>query len=147
MPARGVAAPVFALLLVFCGVQNMALASDVPNPRTVEVGPPLRCDLIESIVAAPQDFFIIDARSPSEYDEKHVDTAVNVPYDSLEYFGDALPADKDANIITYCRSGGRATVLKALLHDLGYTRINVVPGSQMDRADKTRLSFRCGDPG
>lgn len=137
-----------ALVMLFAA--QSAGASDglpdvVPNPRTVEVGPPLGCEQIEAIVSNPQDWFIIDARSTSEYDDAHVSTAVNIPYDSLRFYLDELPADKDAAIVTYCRSGGRATVLKGMLETLGYSNVSVVPGSQMDRSNPEQLSFRCGD--
>jgi len=123
-----------------------AMANDLPNPRKVEVGPPLSCEQIDSINAIGTEvFFVVDARSPSEYDDAHVPGAVNIPYDSLDFFLNELPEDKDAMIVTYCRTGGRATVLQALLGELGYANASVVPGSQMDRSQEGRLGFKCGD--
>ncbi|NND55411.1 MAG: rhodanese-like domain-containing protein [Gammaproteobacteria bacterium] len=127
-------------------ISSLAVAGELPNPRSVEVGPPLTCEQIEMINAVGTEvFFIIDARSPSEYDDAHVPGAMNIPYDSLDFFVDELPESKDAMIVTYCRSGGRATVLQGLLNELGYTNVSVVPGSQMDRSREGRLGFTCGD--
>lgn len=134
--------PVLAALIPAAAIA----ADELPNPRKVEVGPPLSCDQINSINAHGNEvFFIVDARSPSEYDDGHVPGAVNIPYDSLDFFVNDLPAEKDAMIVTYCRSGGRATVLQGLLGELGYTQVYVVPGSQMDRSQKGTLGFKCGD--
>lgn len=116
----------------------------VPNPATVAAPEALDCTLIESVLAAPDDYVIIDARSPSEYDTGHVSGAVNLPFDSVSAYADVLPEDKQSSIVAYCRSGRRATVLKSLLLDLGYTNISVVPGEQMLRGEKT-LSFQCGE--
>lgn len=114
----------------------------VPNPRTVEPPAAVACDELNSIVSNPDSYVIIDARSPSEYDDAHVATAVNVPFDSVAGYADALPADKDAAILTYCRSGRRANVLKGILGDMGYTNITAVPGEQMVTVEGG-LSFGC----
>ncbi len=118
--------------------------SAVPNPASVPAPQPLDCAVIEAIVASPEDYTILDARSPSEYDSSHVPGALNVPYDSVPAYADLLPADKARPIVTYCRSGRRATVLQGILSDMGYTNISVVPGEQMQH-NKTSQSFRCGD--
>ena len=135
-----------SLIVLAAVLAQAAYAADVPNPRKVKVGPPLGCEQIADINERGTDaFVIIDARSMSEYDDAHVPGAVNIPYDSLDFFVDELPEDKDAAIVTYCRSGGRATVLQGLLGDLGYTNVTVVPGSQMDRSVAGQLGFKCGD--
>jgi phage shock protein E len=125
--------------------QSLHAANDVPNPGKAEVPGPLACEQIQSILAEPAEYVIIDARSPSEFDDGHVETAINIPYDSVPGYADLLPTDKDQLIVTYCRSGRRATVLKGLLSDMGYTRISVVPGMQMDRSNKPQLGFKCID--
>jgi rhodanese-related sulfurtransferase len=134
-----------ALCACLFAAQSLHAANDVPSPRKVEVPGPLACEQIESILAEPADYVIIDARSPSEFDDGHVETAINIPYDSVPGYAELLPTDKDQLIVTYCRSGGRATVLKGLLSDMGYTRISVVPGIQMDRSHTPQLGFKCVD--
>ncbi len=136
-------------LLALCvcqfAAQSLHAANDVASPSKAEVPGPLACEQIESILAESAEYVIIDARSPSEFDDGHVEKAINIPYDSVPGYADLLPTDKDQLIVTYCRSGGRATVLKGLLSDMGYTRISVVPGMQMDRSNKPQLSFKCVD--
>lgn len=130
--------------LLVCGVQSALADGDVPNPKSVEAPAPLDCAVIEAVLAAPENYVIIDARSPSEYDTAHVAGAINVPFDSLDGYKGLLPEDKQQPIVTYCRSGRRATVLKNLLTEMGYADISVVPGGQMDSSGKA-LSFKCGD--
>ena len=133
----------FVILLL--AAQALSAADSLPNPRSVEVGPPLECGQIEAIMSDPENYTIIDTRSPSEFDDAHVVTAVNIPFDSLQYYENVLPADKNQPIVTYCRSGARATVLKMQLEERGYTDIVVIPGEQMDRSEAGKLGFRCGD--
>jgi len=134
-----------ALLALSFALSGSGVADEVPSPRKVQVPGPLACGQIESILAEPAEYMIIDARSPSEFDEGHVESAINIPYDSVSGYADLLPESMSQPIVTYCRSGGRATVLKGILSELGYTDISVVPGEQMDRSNKPQLSFKCID--
>ena len=137
--------PILALLLLSFAGPGSGVADEVPSPRKVQVPDPLECEQIKSILAEPAEYMIIDARSPSEFDDGHVESAINIPYDSVSGYADLLPENMSQPIVTYCRSGGRATVLKGILSELGYTDISVVPGEQMDRSNTPQLSFKCID--
>lgn len=136
-------AAITAALIVFMS-QSLSADDAVPNPRSVEPPPLLDCAVIEAVLATPDSYVIIDARSPSEYDDGHVNGAINIPFDSVPGYAGLLPEDKQQPIVTYCRSGRRASVLKMLLSDMGYMDVSAVPGGQMDRGGDS-LSFKCGD--
>lgn len=141
---RFMLASVVMALMSFVSVPIYSAEDAVPNPSTVAPPPPLDCAVIEAVLASPQDYVVIDARSPSEFDTSHVSGALNVPFDTVASYANLLPEDKSSPIVTYCRSGRRATVLKNILIDMGYTDISVVPGEQMLPAENS-LSFQCGD--
>jgi len=141
---RFVCAALAAGLLSLWTAPLYSAESAVPNPASVPAPEPLDCAVIEAILASPDSYTILDARSPSEYDTSHVAGALNVPFDSVADYADLLPEDKNRAIVTYCRSGRRATVLQGILTDMGYTNISVVPGEQMQH-DEDSQSFRCGE--
>jgi phage shock protein E len=65
--------------------------------------------------------FLVDVRTPEEYAEGHIPTAINIP---VKEIGERPPtADKNALIIVYCASGGRSARSKERLESLGYTRV------------------------
>lgn len=66
---------------------------------------------------------LVDVRSPTEYAEKHVPGAKNVPVDELEKRMGELP--KDHPVVVYCRSGMRAARAASLLRAAGYTAHNM----------------------
>ena len=75
--------------------------------------------------------YIIDVREPREYAAGHVENAVNIPMSEIAGGTkklDAIP--RDAEVILYCMSGGRAGMSKKILESLGYT--NVVNGISKD---------------
>ncbi|MBE0688393.1 MAG: rhodanese-like domain-containing protein [Anaerolineaceae bacterium] len=79
----------------------------------------LNTELIEN-----PDLFVIDVREPSELEENgHVPGAVNIPLKTLADNPALLPADLDAPIVVYCKSGTRSTYAWTILNLLGYTNV------------------------
>lgn len=64
---------------------------------------------------------IIDVREPAEFEESHVEGAVNIPLGDIMKRLDEIP--KDDEVVVYCRSGGRAGVAVQGLGSMGYTNI------------------------
>lgn len=69
---------------------------------------------------------IIDTRSSAEFQNGHVEGAINV---SPEHFADGLPLQlqtvaKDEQIIVYCLSGARSNVVKLILNGHGFTNVS-----------------------
>ena len=67
---------------------------------------------------------IIDVREPDEFQQSHVEGALNIPPPELMAGAKIISAvTKDTPIIVYCRSGSRSNVAKNILEGLGYTNI------------------------
>ncbi|MEX1314604.1 MAG: rhodanese-like domain-containing protein [Desulfotignum sp.] len=72
----------------------------------------------------------LDARSPAEYEQGHIQGAVNLPWHEVDnYFETVIMAlDPEAMVITYC--DGEACPLShdlaVFLKDLGFTRVKVL---------------------
>ncbi len=75
---------------------------------------------------------ILDARSPAEYAEGHIPGAINIPYDELPQYLEALQSEAapDQSVVCYCRgllcdlSDHLATELRLM----GYGDVNVFKG-------------------
>ncbi len=67
--------------------------------------------------------FLLDVRTPGEFDSGHVDGAVNIPVQSLGQRLMELPAT-DQPVVVYCRSGGRSAQAAALLRQAGWTDVH-----------------------
>ena len=72
----------------------------------------------------------LDARTPAEYDQGHIQGAVNLPWDDVDNYFETviMTLDPEATFITYC--DGEACLLShdlaMLLKDLGFTRVKVL---------------------
>lgn len=70
------------------------------------------------------ELFVIDVRESSELEENgHIPGAVNIPLKTLIDNPALLPADLDAPIVVYCKSGTRSTYAWTILNLIGYTNV------------------------
>lgn len=65
--------------------------------------------------------FLVDVRTPEEFESGHVRASVNIPLDQI---ADRLEEfDGKSHIVVFCRSGSRSAMAKALLAQNGYTHV------------------------
>lgn len=102
--------------------------------------------LLLSYLADNSAFTLIDARSPEEFAQGHVQGAINIPLDHLDELREALPQQRDAAILVYCKSGKRARRLADALVAQGYTEVRVLPAQQLKFYDNL-VVFNCGVKG
>lgn len=62
---------------------------------------------------------IVDVRTNSEYMERHIKEATNLPLDQIE----TISLDKNQAIIVYCRSGSRSKDAAERLINMGYQKV------------------------
>jgi NADPH-dependent 2,4-dienoyl-CoA reductase/sulfur reductase-like enzyme/rhodanese-related sulfurtransferase len=82
---------------------------------------------MESVLRADATgYFLVDVRTPQEFDAGHVPGAVNVPVDQLRSRLDELPRDRE--IAAYCQVGQRGYLATRILRQAGFKAANVGGG-------------------
>ena len=70
---------------------------------------------------------VVDSRKPSEYETEHVDTALNIPLDTLNENFQSVPKGKD--FFLHCAGGYRSVIMASILKSRGiHNCINVEKG-------------------
>ena len=67
------------------------------------------------------DLVLLDVRTESEYEESHIEGAVNIPVQELSVRFDELSPEDE--LLVYCRTGNRSAQAVDILLDLGFTKI------------------------
>ncbi|MEY2937540.1 MAG: hypothetical protein RL062_129 [Bacteroidota bacterium] len=68
-----------------------------------------------------QGAFLVDVRTPEEWNEGHVNASVNIPLDEI---ADRMSEfEGKGKIVFFCRSGGRSGMAKMILQSQGFTDV------------------------
>lgn len=104
----------FLLLLVAafaCTPDTPAQYSDIMASQAAE------------IILDKKDVKILDIRTPSEFEDGHLQGAINVDFYGKDFESRLKALDKEATYLVYCRSGNRSSKSLELFKDLGFKNI------------------------
>ena len=76
-----------------------------------------------------QGVILLDVRSIQEYEEGHIQGAINIPFYEIQQNAERIIKDKNSVIIAYCSAGIRSKNAIKILKKLGYKNLyNVKEG-------------------
>ena len=95
----------------------------------VEARTEVTVEELHDLVTSGNDIFLLDVRTQGEFIASRLEFADNcIPYDSLKYRLDDLPADNNTEIYCFCRSGNRSRIASTYLRSQGFKRAYNVTG-------------------
>lgn len=83
-----------------------------------------------------ENAFIVDVRTPGEFNGGHWEGAINIPLNELQNHLDQFEGKEQ--IVVYCRSGARSGNAKRILERAGYS--NVINGINLGQMNKIKKS-------
>lgn len=89
-------------------------------------------DKLYQVIEEIDNYVILDVRTFPEYNNGHIENAINIPVDGINE-DTVRNLDTDDYIIVYCQSGNRSRQAALKLLDLGY--INVFDYGSIDNYD------------
>lgn len=110
----------------FCGIH--------PAPPPVDAGGDLSPAEVQQMIAAGEDFILVDVREPHEYQIAKISAARLIPLGQLPMRFSELP--KDAKIVCHCKSGMRSAKAVDLLKQNGYSSVRNMKGGILAWSDQ-----------
>jgi rhodanese-related sulfurtransferase len=102
-------------------------ATDLVNEakeKVCEVSPAEAKKMMDSDASV----IVLDVREPDEFEKGHVPKATNIPRGLLEFKVAKEIPNKDAQILVYCKSGGRSCLACSTLLEMGYKNVKSIAG-------------------
>jgi phage shock protein E len=113
-----------ALLLLVAAIGAKAQEAHVPyvqkSPNKIVVTAQTSASLLAQI--AQGKAYLVDVRTPEEYDKQHLKYAQNINIRSADFANQIKKLSKDKQVYLYCHSGSRSGKATDSLQTLGYTR-------------------------
>lgn len=113
---------VICLLLVTVFLYGCTIQTDSPNQIFEDIGVQEAFELIQSN-QGNTDFILIDIRTPQEFNEGHIENAVNIDFYSETFKEDLDKLDKNKTYFIYCRSGNRSGRAMPIMKELGFKEV------------------------
>lgn len=107
------------LALSVCALVSVCVA----GPLSAHAAPSDIIPLQEARAKIKEGAFLVDVRSPEEYESGHIEGAVNIPHDQVESRTGEFGKDLHRDIVLYCGSGRRANFAADVLRKQGYTSV------------------------
>lgn len=93
-----------------------------------------------------EEYLVLDVRPEEQYDEGHVEWAVNIPVDEIEDNIDRIKQyDGHKKIVTICNTGKKSSEAAEKLAENGLDVLNAVGVKDFDYEPMTKVAFILGD--
>lgn len=82
-------------------------------------------------VTAGKEVQLVDVRTPAEFEEGHLENALNINVSETNFITEVEKLDLDKPIYLYCRSGKRSAKAASILKDIGFKEIYDMSGGYL----------------
>jgi rhodanese-related sulfurtransferase len=96
----------------------------------------MNIDELVGLMKSNRHYVLVDARSRSDYDDRHLPGALSIPVEDIKDYADKL--DKDEEIVTYCGSYQcpASTMAAKELMNLGFKNVRDYKGGIKEWGEK-----------
>ena len=119
-------AVVAVVVVMLAGVLFAVLSGDNTTSDAIQSALPADIDVDQAYQLVEDGAFLLDVRTPEEWNDFHAPQATLIPLDELASRVDEVPADQD--IVVICRSGNRSQVGRDTFLAAGHPSVTSVDG-------------------
>ena len=120
------------VIVVLAGILFAVFSNNNAASETAQGALPAEINVDEAYQRVEDGAFLLDVRTPEEWDDFHAPQATLIPLDELPSRVDEVPTDQE--IVVICRSGNRSQVGRDILLEAGHPSVTSVKGGMNDWA-------------
>ena len=75
---------------------------------------------------------IIDVRTPKEFNQGHIENAININFKSSNFIKSISKLNKDTSFLIYCKSGNRSGKAAKIFDSIGFYKIYNLKGGYIN---------------
>ena len=121
---------IWVLIVIVVAVGGYWVIKLTNQRPVVEHYLPAELSVAEAANLDPEEWFFLDVREQSEWNEGHIEWATLIPLGQLAARQDELPKDK--KIVVVCRSGNRSAQGRDILLKAGFNEVTSMAGGMND---------------
>ncbi len=118
----------FSLTFFACQSDSSTGTSTTSPNKTLVIKGKLEPATFKRKLAASPDALLIDVRTPQEFDQGHLDNALNIDYHGDDFDQKMAALDKSKPVFLYCKSGGRSGKTFHKLKKMGFKDVYDMKG-------------------
>lgn len=109
-------------LLAFLVIINLSVVSCKAQEEKTEVTL-VSVEEAKNILAEEPGAVFLDVRTPEEFEEGHIEGAVNINFFDEDFKEQVEALDKEKPVYIYCRSGNRSQKAGKILSQMGFEKV------------------------
>ena len=98
--------------------------NDSPEPLAWEI----ECEEVKTMLAAGDDFVLLDCREQDEYDRVSIERAQLIPMSQMMQRLEEFEAFRGKHVVVYCHLGGRSMQVAQWLRQQGFAKSQSMAG-------------------
>lgn len=116
MKKYGFVIVLLAIIVLAAGCSSAALAKDITVAQASE------------LIEGNHGLIILDVRTPEEFQEGHLDGAINIDFKAANFNSEIAKLDTGKPYLVYCRSGKRSAGAMEVMKGAGFREIYNMEG-------------------
>jgi rhodanese-related sulfurtransferase len=106
----------------------VVLAVSLAGCSRAESGALISQNELSDAIAGGEKILLLDVRTPEEFQSSHIPGALNVPHTEAGNWLRDQDASRDQEVVVYCETGRRSTIVQQMLVEAGFTSVRRLDG-------------------
>jgi thioredoxin len=121
----------FSVTLIFSFIMASCQQPSSPGSTGEKIYQTVSVEKFSQLLEQNASAFIIDVRTPQEFNSGHIAGAANVDFYDATFKTVLSKLDKSRKVLVYCKSGGRSSSAMEMMKEMGFSEVYNLDGGML----------------